>query len=226
VEQEPMLEVRIICPDHLKEIITAELGQLPYEGFWDSDDAIIAYIRPALFVAKDLSSILRQYELENNFSLSEVQAKNWNEEWESQFKPFELGKQIRIRAEFHAPAEGFTYQITIRPKMSFGTGHHETTRLMMEMMLSMPLKNASVLDMGSGTGILAILAEKMGAQSVMAIDNDVNACENMPENFEINQTEKINFKCGGKETLSTFKDSFFRFGIEQHYKKHEFGAFT
>lgn len=198
-----MLEVRIVCPDQLKEIILAELEMLPYEGFWDQADTILAYISEDSFSMQALSEVLRKYGIENNFSVDQMPEKNWNEEWESHFQPFELENKVRVRADFHPSSDAFEHEIIIKPKMSFGTGHHETTHLMMKYMLEIDFVGKQVLDMGSGTGILAILAEKLGAFQVMAIDNDQWSFENMPENFEANACESIDLKLGGIEALQS-----------------------
>ncbi|MBL7923744.1 MAG: 50S ribosomal protein L11 methyltransferase, partial [Bacteroidia bacterium] len=115
--------------------------------------------------------------------------KNWNEEWEKQYQPEIIGGKIYVRAEFHPPNPGFPLEILIQPKMAFGTGHHPTTSQVMEMMLDMDFKNKKVIDMGCGTGILCILAMKLGAQSALAIDNDPNAVENTRDNLIKNQIQ-------------------------------------
>jgi len=204
-----MLEIRIVCPDQLKEIILAELEMLPYEGFWDQADTILAYIREEDFNLQALSEVLRQYGIENNFSIDRLPDKNWNEEWESHFQPFEMENKVRVRADFHPPSDAFDYEIIIKPKMSFGTGHHETTHLMMQLMLENNFEGKNILDMGSGTGILAILAEKLGAAKVLAIDNDHWSFENMPENFEANGCAHITSKLGGIDSLHSEKNESF-----------------
>lgn len=204
-----MLEVRIVCPDHIKEIILAELSALPFEGFWDHADVIFAYTSPANFSREALSGVLRKYGVENNFSLLEVPPTNWNETWESNFHPFELDRAVRIRATFHDSDPGFPVELIINPQMSFGTGHHETTELMIRMMLDTDFHSKSVLDMGSGTGVLAILAEKLGASRIIAFDNDEWACNNIKENLELNHSKHIEADFGDLETLRNLRDTSF-----------------
>jgi ribosomal protein L11 methyltransferase len=122
---------------------------------------------------------------------SEIEKQNWNEVWESNFEPVQVEDFVGIRASFHQPIQGVEHEIVITPKMSFGTGHHATTYLVMQAMRQLDWKNKSVFDFGTGTGILAILAEKLGAESVLAIDNDDWCIENATENVVINLCSKI-----------------------------------
>ncbi|MEO8117113.1 MAG: 50S ribosomal protein L11 methyltransferase, partial [Bacteroidota bacterium] len=127
---------------------------------------------------------------------------NWNKEWESNFKPVIIGTQVYVRADFHPVLEQFKYQINIQPEMSFGTGHHETTSSMIELMLNYDFKNKSVCDMGCGTGILAIMAEKLGAAEILAIDYDENCVRNSATNLERNNSQHIKVLQGDADALS------------------------
>lgn len=176
------------------ELLIAELSDYGFDGFRENHDHLLAYIPKEDFNEKTFSDlyILRSEDFKVKFSKKIMEDQNWNEVWESNFKPVEINGLCILRAPFHpAPEKDIEYDIVVEPKMSFGTGHHATTFLMMEELLKMEkkIKNKEVLDMGSGTGVLGILASKMGASSVTAIDNDHWAFTNAVENFELNNVE-------------------------------------
>ncbi len=177
----------------------AELEQLGFEGFWENGDTIYAFIDEKLLDEKQIYNSLSVYSLENNYSFEALEDKNWNEEWEKNFEPIEVSGQVYVRASFHPPKPEFPFQIIINPKMSFGTGHHATTRLIMQLMLTKQLKGKAVLDMGCGTGILSILAEKMGAVKILAIDNDLWSYENAQDNIKENNCKCVSVKLGSTE---------------------------
>jgi len=152
------------------------------------------------FEKKDLGPMIR------SIVFNELQEENWNDTWESAYDAVEIGSECYIRAPFHPEKTGFRHNLVIVPKMSFGTGHHATTRLMVEMMLKMDFSNRNVLDMGCGTGILAILAEKLGAAAVLAVDNYPRACENSIKNVGLNKCSTVEVLLGeiaelGKRTF-------------------------
>ncbi|RZK62601.1 MAG: 50S ribosomal protein L11 methyltransferase, partial [Pedobacter sp.] len=128
-------------------------------------------------------------------------AENWNEEWEKNFEPLVIDDKCYVRATFHQPRPEFPYEIVIDPKMAFGTGHHQTTTMMMQYLLEADVKDKHILDMGCGTGILAILAAKLGAKSLVAIDNDDVCYASTLENSALNNIDKIVAACGGKEVI-------------------------
>jgi len=165
--------------------LIAELCGLGYDGFEQTDSQLIAYIPFTDFDENDLNLLLNKYSL--NCSLSIIEKTNWNAIWESNFQPIQIGKRIGVRADFHPPMTEVEHELIITPRMSFGTGHHATTSLMMETLLSLPLKNTTVLDFGTGTGILGILALKLGADKVIGIDNDPWCIENAADNCEMNE---------------------------------------
>jgi len=171
-----------------QEILIALLTELGYEGFEQQDDALLAYLPETGFDAAGLEATLLPWDLA--YSTTLLPAKNWNEEWEKNFTPVQVGDFCGVRAHFHPPIPGVTYDLVITPKMSFGTGHHATTFLMLQAMQNLDFSRKSVLDFGAGTGVLAILAEKLGAARVLAIDEDdwsiENARENITENHCIN----------------------------------------
>jgi len=169
------------------EILIAELGYAGFESFVETSDGVIAYIQEKDHSASVLESIyiLSSEEFKITYSFETIKQTNWNAEWEKNFNPIVVGDQCAIRAPFHDPFD-VKYDIIIEPKMSFGTGHHETTHMMIEHILASNFMNKSVLDMGCGTGVLAILAMKKGAPSVEAIDIDnwcyLNSLENISRN--------------------------------------------
>lgn len=172
-----------------KELIYAFLPSFGFSQWEELDTAIKAY---ALTTDADLEA-LRQWVSEHKIQMDEsiLEETNWNAIWESNFQPVEIPGKIYVRADFHPAISGVEHDIIITPKMSFGTGHHATTNMMMEAMLEIDFTGKRVLDFGTGTGILAILAEKLGAAHVLAIDNDTWSVENAMENIALNKATKI-----------------------------------
>lgn len=169
------------------EIIMAELADYPFDSFTEQGNHLKAYIPQDLLAdcKDDVDQMLSGYEIAGARYIS-IETKNWNAEWESNFSPVEVEDKILIRAPFHEPSSKFAQEVVIMPKMSFGTGHHSTTYLMSLKLSGLNLSGKRGLDMGSGTGVLAILAVKYGASSVDAIDIDEwayeNCCENLVQN--------------------------------------------
>ena len=175
------------------EILVAELGQVGFESFTEQEDGLVAYIQKPEWnetLLKEVQ-ILNSKEVRFTYNTEEIEQVNWNEEWEKNFEPIVVGNEVSIRAPFHE-SPNLKYDIVIEPKMSFGTGHHETTYLMIRHLMDSDLTGKKVLDMGCGTGILAIFAEMKGAAAVDAIDIDPWCYENSLENVERNQCQKIN----------------------------------
>ena len=188
----------------ISEIIVAELSEVGFESFVDIENGLQAYIQEKLFDNEILKAILEAEKYATykiGFSIKNIPAQNWNALWESNFDPMFISDQIVVKAPFHNIHGSFKYEILIEPKMSFGTGHHETTSLVMELMLGMNFADKTVLDMGCGTGILAILASKMGASNITAIDFDEWAYNNSLENFERNQCKHIKAIMGTAEVI-------------------------
>ena len=184
------LQVTIPVESELQsEMLIALLANAGYDSFQEESKTLKAYITEERFDEEVLNSIIHQYSLD--YSLEPIQAKNWNEEWERNFEPVVIGKFCSIRAAFHESNRETLHEIIITPKMSFGTGHHATTSLMVELMQHLDFSNASVLDFGTGTGILAVMAEKLGAKEIVAIDIDDWSILNAKENIEANQCLKI-----------------------------------
>ena len=154
------------------DILVAELGQVGFESFTENPNGAEAYIQKADWNASLLDDIqiLQSQEVTFSYDVKEIEQVNWNEEWEKNFEPIVVDDQVSIRAPFHKDPE-LKYDIVIEPKMSFGTGHHETTHLMIQHLIDLDLQGKKVLDMGCGTGILAIFAEMKGAAEVDAIES-------------------------------------------------------
>lgn len=181
------VKIEIIANEHQQEELIAFLDDCHATGFEQTDETLVAYFDATGFSKTAVMEILEGYSVR----LQEVEEKNWNEEWERNFQPVIVDDFVVIRAHFHPPVTNAQHEIVITPKMSFGTGHHATTYLMMQQMRNLDLKNKSVFDFGTGTGILAILAEKLGAERIVAIDTDDWSIANATENFERNQCRKI-----------------------------------
>lgn len=171
------------------EVLIALLSEAGYYGFEETKNSLSAYIEQQNFDEIELNKILEIINVK--YTKSVIKEQNWNAEWEQGFEPVQVNKFASIRAGFHAPLTDVEHEIIITPKMSFGTGHHATTWLMMEQMSRLDFTGKSVLDFGTGTGVLAILAEKMGAINILAIDNDDWSIENARENIMANGADKI-----------------------------------
>lgn len=184
------------------EILIAELGYLGFESFVENNDGITAYI-PVEEYEDDLLAgvhILQSEEFEISYTMNEIERFNWNEEWEKNFTPILVDEHCSVRAPFH-PKTDAEFDIVIEPKMSFGTGHHATTHMMIQHILKNDWEGKSVLDMGCGTGVLAILAAMKGASKIDAIDIDNWCYLNTLENISRNDCEHINVEEGGAELL-------------------------
>jgi ribosomal protein L11 methyltransferase len=190
------VEIDIHCQHDLKDLLTAELHQLGYESFLDTNKGFKAYQPLKNHNPDILSELFERYALGTSFKSKKLSDRNWNEIWEKTFEPIEIDDKCRIRASFHQPKETFLYEIIIDPKMAFGTGHHETTRQVIRFQLEIDHHNKSVLDVGCGTGILSILAEMKGATDIMAIDNDPYALCNTVDNKVLNSCQCITVKEG------------------------------
>jgi len=188
------------------EILIAELGELGFESFEETTTGLKAYIQTKDWNKNILDTvfILNSNEFTISYTYSEIEQVNWNAEWEKNFEPIHVDNKVSIIAPFHKKTN-MEYEIVIEPKMSFGTGHHETTHLMIKHLLELDLKNKSVLDMGTGTGILAIFAEMKGATSIDAIDIDEWCFINTEENVEKNNCKHIKAYQGDASMLVTQK---------------------
>ncbi len=185
------------------EILSAELAEMGFESFAEEDPQLKAYVPVQNFEEKLLENvaILKNPELKSKYVKELIKQENWNRKWEESFDPITIDNYCIIRAPFHAQKDGFTHELIIEPKMSFGTGHHATTRLMIRLMQTIELEGKQIVDMGSGTGILAILARKEKAARVTAIEIEEWAFKNIIENTARNQVE-VNVMHGGAEKLA------------------------
>jgi ribosomal protein L11 methyltransferase len=192
------VDIEIEKSEVFSDIVVARLNEIEFETFLENDNGVRCYIQATLFDKKKLDIELdkiKQY-TKLNFNINHVAQKNWNEEWEKNFKPVQINSHCLIRSEFHNNSGNFKDEIIITPKMSFGTGHHETTFLMINELYNLDLNDKSILDMGSGTGVLSIVASKNGAKQVVGIDIDEWAFQNSIDNAKLNNTENISFLHG------------------------------
>jgi ribosomal protein L11 methyltransferase len=171
-----------------QDILMAQLSDLGFYAFEQGENCLSAYIEELDFNPENLISVLP---LNKNFDKTIIEEENWNSKWESSFQPVLIDDFALIRASFHAPVEVVKHDLVITPKMSFGTGHHATTYLMVQLMKTIDFETKSVLDFGTGTAVLAILAEKSGASKVVAVDYDEWSINNAIENLEANQSKNI-----------------------------------
>ncbi len=190
-------------------LLMAEMAEAGFESFVENEQGFTAYI-PERDFRPTLLDDLRFFHPESmQVSQSLIPEQNWNATWEENFEPVEVDDFCSIRAPFHPAAQGKKYEIIIEPKMSFGTGHHETTSSMIRLMKTLDFNNKTVLDMGCGTSVLAILAVLMGAGETVAIDNDEWAYRNSLENTERNKAGHIRVILGDAATLDSFEEGHF-----------------
>ena len=186
------------------EIVSAYLADFPFDSFDYDGEFLNAYAPQSQMeeIRRDVENLLEGEGFLNYF-FEEIEAQNWNAAWESNFEEVEVRGEVLIRAPFHPERIGYAgMEVIIQPKMSFGTGHHSTTQLMIESLLDGEIEGKRVLDMGSGTGVLAIVAAKLGASNVLAVEIDDMAEESVRENIELNGvTEKIESICGDARAI-------------------------
>ena len=186
------------------DVLAAQLAEIGFESFVEQQEGISAYVPIDEFSVDIINYLIGDFILDVNitFSFKEMEDKNWNEEWENNFfKPIVFEDKCVVHSSFHKPEGEFEYDILIDPKMAFGTGHHQTTGLILKEMLNMDFKNKTVLDMGCGTAVLAILASMMGSGDVVAIDIDEWAYNNAVENVALNNINNVRVELGGAELL-------------------------
>lgn len=192
-------------PQPGSEILMAFVSDFGFESFDATENGFVAYITEELSENVDLHD-LKFEDFTFSFTKEKIEQTNWNAEWEKNFDPVVVGNLVCIRAPFHSPNTQVKHEIIIMPKMSFGTGHHQTTRQMCAMMFSFDFAGTRVLDMGCGTGVLAILAHKLGAKDILAIDIDDWSVTNTKENCSANDCEGIVVRKGDVDLLVQEKE--------------------
>lgn len=192
-----------IIQEYQQDLLIGALGDIGFDTFEDTSEGFDAYILATEFNETSLNDVLMGFgdELQYTYLISAIEPENWNEEWEKNFTPLIINKDCYVRATFHEHQPQYQYEIVIDPKMAFGTGHHQTTTMMMLYILETDVKDKVILDMGAGTGILAILASKRGAKEVIAIDNDEVCYSSAIENATLNEISNLTSLCGSKETI-------------------------
>jgi len=189
--------------EYQQDLLISELAEIGFNTFEDTENGFSAFIDSDSYSQYNLTDALIQFEddFEYAYTVTEIAAENWNEEWEKNFEPLIIDDRCYVRATFHDSQPQYTYEIIIDPKMAFGTGHHQTTTMMMQYILDADVSGKLVLDMGAGTGILAILAAKKGAEELFAIDNDEVCYLSAKENSALNGIDNITALWGGKEVI-------------------------
>lgn len=206
------IEVRLDlspCSEIHTDILAATLAEAGYESFVPDSSGLTAYVKEELFDEPVLSRIISEHPLETSITVKHtlVEGQDWNAEWEKNyFKPIVVEDLCVIHSSFHTDIPKCRYDIVIDPKMAFGTGHHATTTLILRRLLSMDLTGLKVTDMGTGTGILAILADMRGAALIDAIEIDEFACRNAAENLELNHASHVRLHLGDASLLASIRD--------------------
>lgn len=210
-----------------REILVAELGALNFDSFVNTDTGLQAYVQEADFIEEEVRDlyILHNPEFSITLDIVTIEQQNWNAEWEKNFEPIEVDGKCVVRASFHAKKD-VEFDIVIEPKMSFGTGHHETTHQMIAQLMNMDVSGKRVLDMGCGTGILAILACMKGSNSITGIDIDEWAFENTLENIRNNKCSQIIVKQGGAELLNNCSYDVILANINRNILLNDMDAYT
>ena len=198
------IEVTITVNADFADILVAELGELGFDAFVETETGFSAYIDEDKYAQEALEEVLGRYAgmVQATYQARKIERQNWNEEWERNFEPLFIGGKVSVRASFHQKPPEARYDIVINPKMSFGTGHHETTTLMIENQLTLDHQDKRVLDMGCGTGILAIMAAELGAKDIVGVEIEDWTVENARENAELNGYASIEIRLGGAETIA------------------------
>lgn len=197
------IELKAACRANYIEILIAELSEIGFDSFVEHSFGFDAYTEPDRFNEEGLKALAYQYAVSANFKyqINQVEKKNWNEEWEKSYQPIFIDTRCVVKASFHQLDRVYPIEIIINPKMSFGTGHHETTFQMLSQQLDLNFKGKRVLDAGCGTGILSVMSSKLGAETVEACDIDEWCIENARENFTLNQTANIHVALGSTGSL-------------------------
>jgi ribosomal protein L11 methyltransferase len=201
------VDIRLNPVAPFADILVARLNEIEFESYAEDETGVKAYVQTHLLDKNAVNEIITKMQqlTDLSFTILKVKQENWNKKWESNFQPVHINDKCVIRAHFHDAFPDVEQEIIITPKMSFGTGHHETTSLVMNEMFGIDFTTKSILDMGSGTGILAILAAKLGASSLVGIDFDEWACKNAVENAGLNSVSNIDFIHGDADAIGAAK---------------------
>ena len=195
-------KIFIPCDTELAEILIAVLSEAGYEGFLEREDGLEVYADEEHFSLEFFTKTIAQYLPDPSFSVEVLEKKNWNEEWEKNYQPVIVENHCLIRTPFHQLSQSFPLEIIIIPKMSFGTGHHATTYMMVQHLLTFNLESKRVLDAGCGTAILSIVAEKKGGEEIVAFDVDPWCIENGQENISLNDCHRIQLQLGSTDEMN------------------------
>ncbi len=194
-----------VANEVFNDILIAELSMLAYDGFEETDKGLKAYIPQPEYNEAVLKELIQRYQTQSDITIAEVElmkAQNWNAVWESNFQPVMIDTRVVVKAPFHQITNPFKHTILLEPQMAFGTGHHETTHMMLQKMLDINMEGKAVLDFGCGTGILAVMAHKLKATTIVAIDNDEQAYKNTLENCDINKAPTVLALLGEEEQIA------------------------
>lgn len=197
------IDIRLNPVAPFADILVARLNEIEFESYNEDETGVKAYVQTHLLDESAVAAIIAEVAklCEISYAIKKVKQENWNIQWETNFDPVIINDKCVIRAHFHQPIHDLEFEIVITPKMSFGTGHHETTSLIMCEMFNLDFKEKLVLDMGCGTGVLAILASKLGASSLVGIDFDEWAVENAEENSALNFVDNIDYIHGDADSI-------------------------
>jgi ribosomal protein L11 methyltransferase len=200
-----LIQLTVSCPADLRDILIAQLGELAFDSFLETDEGFIASSPNPEPDRARVEQLLNEFAV--SFSYEEVPKVNWNEEWEKNVEPVWIDPRCLIRASFHEAHPEVPYEIIITPRMSFGTGHHPTTQLMLLALLDVDCLDKRVIDAGCGTGVLSVLASKRGAAEIEAFDIDDWSVDNATENVTVNHCSSVRIRKGTVDTLD-FKGRF------------------
>lgn len=190
--------LQVTCDPEYAEILMAEIAEAGFDTFLETDKGFEAYVELEKFDKEQLEFIKEKYDSQTpiKFYQDRIEKKNWNEEWEKNYEPIVVEGKCLIRADFHKPQKKYPYEVIITPKMSFGTGHHQTTYLMMKNQMDIDHRGKRVMDAGCGTAILSVMASKLGAKEVQAFDIDEWSVSNGRENIEVNRCPNVHNQQG------------------------------
>ena len=226
IKNKTILQISFLIKESEKDFgkqLIAVLSNKGFDSFWEEDQLIHSYINADKYKETDLRQIFNQHFASRllDYQIQELEDKNWNEEWEKNYPPVIIANKIYIYAAFHKKENNYPYSIFIESKMSFGTAHHPTTAMMLELMLNTEFQDKSVIDAGTGTGILAIFAYLKAASNIFAYDNDNWSVENANENFQRNMKTKNRVEFGESELIANKKCDILLANIHKNIILHD-----